>query len=109
MKTKYFYTSLVEISDITLDLGEIELSPDERVHLISLAHANIHSSVINIVLSNLPDEEKKVFLKNLVSQNHEQTWKHLKDNVSDIEDKIKKSINSVKKELREDIQSSKTK
>lgn len=107
MKNKYFYTNLVEISDIYLDLGEIELSPDERVHLIALAQANIHSIVIHIVLSNLPSEEKKVFLKNLVSTNHEATWKHLKDNVSNIEEKIKESINEAKEELRKDIKESK--
>ena len=107
MKSKYFYSSLVETTQISLELGEIELSPDERVHLISLIDANIHSVVVNTVLTNLSKEEKRVFLKNLLSQNHEQTWKHLKDNVSEIEGKIKSSIEDLKKELIEDIKNSK--
>jgi hypothetical protein len=103
MKNKYFYSSLVETTEISLELGEIELSPDERVHLISLVQANIHSVVIDTVLSSLPNEEKKVFLKNLVSQNHEKTWDHLKNNVSNIEEKIKSSIEEVKRQLQKDI------
>lgn len=107
MKSKYFYSSLVETTQISLELGEIDLSPDERVHLISLIDANMHSVVVNTVLSNLSKEEKRVFLKNLVSQNHEQTWKHLKDNVSEIEVKIKSSIEDLKKELIDDIKNAK--
>jgi len=103
MKNKYFYSSLVETSELYLDLGEMQLSPDERVHLISLIDANIHSEVVITILSNLPEEEKKVFLKNLISENHEETWKHLKINALEIEEKIKASISRVKKDLQKDI------
>ena len=103
MKNKYFYESLTETSDISLELGELELSPDERVHLISLAKANIHSVIVNTVLLNLSEEDKKIFLKNLVSQNHEETWKHLKNSTADIEEKITTAIDEVKKELKKDI------
>ena len=103
MKSKYFYESLIETSDISLELAELKLSPDERVHLISLAKANIHSVVVNTVLANLSEEDKKIFLKNLVSQNHEETWKHLKSKSAAIEEKIKHSIEKLKKELLKDI------
>lgn len=103
MKHKHFYAHLTETTDITLELGELDLTPEERVHLLSLVDANIHSVVVDTILSNLPQEEKKVFLKNLVSQNHEETWKHLKENASDIEGKIKSSIEEATKQLRKDI------
>jgi hypothetical protein len=77
------------------------------VHLISLAETNIHSVVINTVLSNLSEGDKKIFLKNLVSQNHEETWKHLKSKSAAIEDKIKISVEKLKKELLKDIKRAK--
>jgi hypothetical protein len=77
MKNKHFYAHLTETTDIVLELGELNMSPEERIHLLSLIETNIHSAVIDTVLSNLDEENKKIFLKNLVSNNHSNTWEHL--------------------------------
>lgn len=103
MKGKHFYSHLIETTDITIELAEIELTPDERVHLVSLIEANIHSTVIEVVLSNLTKEDKKIFLKNLVSNNHEIIWGHLKRKTKNIEEKIIKSVGILKKDLYKDI------
>ena len=103
MKTKHFYSHLVQINDITLDLGELEMNQEERLHLLSLLEANIHSTIISTVLSELSREEKKVFLSNLVLNNHDKTWKHLWENSKDIEDKIKKDLDKLIEEMRIDI------
>ena len=103
MKNKYFYAHLTETTDIVLELGELDLSPEERVHLLSLVEANIHSAVINTVLSNLNEENKKIFLRNLISNDHPKTWEHLSKSTEDLENKIKKTIDSIKKELLKDI------
>lgn len=103
MKKKYFYTHLVETTHITLEIAELDLKSQERVHLLSLVEANIHSTVVSNVLSNLKPEDKKIFLENLSLENHEKTWGHLKEKVSDIEDKIKSDINLVVRELRQDV------
>jgi hypothetical protein len=103
MKSKHFYSHLIETTDITIELAEIELTSDERVHLISLIEANIHSTVIETVLSNLTKEDKKIFLKNLVSNDHEIIWSHLKSKTKNIEEKISKSVGILKKDLYKDI------
>jgi hypothetical protein len=103
MKHKHFYSHLIETTDITIELAEIELTPDERVHLVSLIEANIHSTVIETVLSNLPKEDKKIFLKNLVSNDHEIIWVHLKSRTKNIEEKIIKSVGVLKKDFYKDI------
>lgn len=105
MKSKYFYSHLIETTDITVELAEMELTPDERIHLISLIEANIHSTVVNTVLSNLTEEDKKLFLKNLVSNNHQVVWAHLKSKTKNIEEKIIKSVGVLKKEFYKDIKS----
>jgi Mg/Co/Ni transporter MgtE len=103
MKSKHFYAHLTETTDIVLELGELDLSPEERIHLLSLVEANIHSAVINTVLSNLNEENKKIFLSNLISNDHPKTWKHLNKSTEDLENKIKETIDSIKKELLKDI------
>lgn len=109
MQTKHFYTNLVETTDITLEIAQLDLTPDERVHLISLMDANIHSTVVKKVLSELPKDDKKIFLKNLMQDNHDKTWEHIKKSSIDIEEKIKEAIEDLKKELIEDIKTAKTK
>lgn len=107
MKQKHFYAHLVETTDIVLELGELDLTPKERIHLLSLVEANIHSSVINTVLSTLDEENKKVFLKNLMQSDHTKTMKHLKQKRDDIEDRIQETISEIKKELLEDLKKAK--
>ncbi len=103
MKHKHFYAHITETTDVVLELGELDMSSEERIHLLALVEANIHSSVINTILSNLDEENKKIFLSNLISDNHSETWEHLNKNTKDLENKIKKTIDLVKKELRKDI------
>ena len=99
----------METSDISLEIAELKLTPDERVHLISLMEANIHSVVVKKVLSNLPKDDKKVFLKNIIVGDHNKTWEHLKNKSTHIEEKIKAAIEEIKKELIEDIKTTKSK
>lgn len=103
MKKKHFYQHLLETSDISIEIAQLDLTPDERVHLISLVEANIHTSVVETVLSNLPEEDKKTFLQNLASEDHDKIWMHLKLKSSNIEDKLIESINEIKKEFLKDI------
>jgi hypothetical protein len=108
MKRIHFYQHLIQINEITIDLGELDLSSDERLHLISLLEANVHSAVINTVLSELSQNEKKIFLSNLVENDHDKIWKHLWKNSVGIEEKIIKSAESLIKEMRADITKVKT-
>jgi hypothetical protein len=104
MKGKHFYSHLIEIHEIYLSISEMNLSDDERNHLLSLAEANIHATVINTVLPELSEAEKEIFLKNLVANNHEETWKHLLAKAQDIEAKISQSLKELKTELLKDIE-----
>lgn len=107
MKHKHFYMHLIETTDITLELANLEISKEERVHLLSLIDANIHIAVMEAVLSELPKEDKRHFLKNLSLNDHDKTWLHLRQKNKDIEEKIKKVIDNTLKELLKDVSESK--
>jgi len=103
MKNKFFYNQIIETTDISIKLTELDLTKDEQNHLVSLLDANIHSTIVHNVLSELSEEDKKVFLENLVSDNHKVTLDHLKIKIDRLEDKIKNSVEDLKKELLEDL------
>jgi hypothetical protein len=103
MKKQYFYRHIVDTSSLSLDLGDMDLSSQERMHLISLIDSNIHHAVLDLILSELKPTDKKIFLSHLASENHDKVWKLLNDKVGNIEEKIKKTAEELKKELYKDI------
>lgn len=106
MKQKYFYSHLIETSVVSLELGEMDLNPEERVHLISLVESQLHHVILDTVLSELSEEDKKIFLQHLSLDNHDKIWGHLKGRIENIEEKIKKAAEELKKELHQDIRAS---
>lgn len=100
---KYFYTHIVDTSTLSLELGDMDLTPKERLHLISLIDSNIHHEILDLILSELKPEDKKTFLNHLVSEDHGKVWKFLRGKINNIEEKIKKTAEDLKKELHKDI------
>lgn len=109
MRKKYFYTHIVDTSTLSLELGDMDLSPKERMHLISLIDSNIHHEVLDLILSELKPADKKTFLAHLASENHDKIWKLLNEKVENIEEKIKKTAEDLKRELHKDIREVKLK
>lgn len=100
---KHFYSHIIEIDSLIIELKNLELSEDERFHLISLVEANIHTSIMDVILSELTGEDKKTFLHHVANENYINIWDLLGKKVTDAEDKIKKAIHVLKKELHDDI------
>ncbi len=103
MKKKYFYTHIVDTSTLSLELGDMDLAQKERLHLISLIDSNMHQEILDLILSELKPEDKKTFLAHLASEDHNKVWKFLNEKVDNIEEKIKKTAEDLKKELFSDI------
>ncbi|SRR5258708_26633987 len=103
---KYFYSRTVDIEAIVVELDTIGLSQKEKEDLANLIDANIHNQVLDLVLSELKDEEKQIFLEHLNNERHKEVWKLLnkKDN---IDAKIKKISEQIKKEFIDDIKEAK--
>ncbi|MBI4096394.1 MAG: hypothetical protein HY425_01625 [Candidatus Levybacteria bacterium] len=100
---KYFYTHIIDTSTLSLELGDMDMTPKERIHLTSLIDSNIHHEILDLILSELSPEDKKTFLMHLASENHNKIWKLLNGKIDNIEEKIKKTAEDIKKELHEDI------
>jgi hypothetical protein len=109
MRKKYFYTHIIDISTLSLELGDMDLTPKERMHLISLIDSNIHHEILDLILSELSPADKKTFLSHLSSENHDRVWKFIKGKISNIEEKIAKTAQDIKKEFHKDIKEIKSK
>lgn len=103
MKKKYFYHQIISSEPVVGRLKELELKEDEHAHLVSLIESNVHHAVLDAILSELSKKDKKLFLKQLVSEDDAATWDFLKKRIDKVEEKIGKIADELQKELHKDI------
>lgn len=99
----FFYTHLVDIESVIANLDELDLKPEQKIHLTALIDSAFHSTILDLVLSQLQEEDKKAFVGHLTRNEHENIWKLLNDRIDNIEEKIKKVAEDLKKELHQDL------
>lgn len=104
MKKKHFYSHLIETDSIAVALGNLNMSDEERLHLIALIDSSLHHTVLDAILSELSEEDKITFLTHVSDEDHSKVWNHLNTKVDNIEDKIIKAAEELKKDLHKDIQ-----
>lgn len=104
---KYFYTHLIEIESIIVELDKLDLTSEQKVHLTNLIDSSLHHTVLDAILSELSPQDKKVFLNHLQEDDHSKIWQFLNEKVDHIEDKIKKTATDLKIELYKDLREAK--
>ena len=111
---KLFYSHLIEVDSIILELDQMDLSYEEKLHLTNLIDSSIHHSVLDAILSELSTADKRVFMQHLNQGDHDEQssssskiWKFLNDKVDGVEEKIKKAADDLKMELHKDLKEAK--
>lgn len=106
---KYFYSSLIEIESIVTKLDQLDLSREEKHHLAELVDSSLHHTILDAILSQLSEEDKRVFLRYVHEDDHKKIWEFLSGKIDNIEDKIKKAAEDLKEELHGDLREAKAK
>lgn len=105
---KHFYSFVVETDTLFMEINSLEISDNEKEHLKSLAESHIHHSVLDTILSELKDDDKKMFLSHINSKDHARTWKFVNTLIENAEEKISVAANKIKKELLHDLHEAKS-
>ena len=103
----YFYTHLIEVESIIVELDKMDLTQEQKSHLASLVDSSLHQTILDAILSELSDADKRAFIQHLDKADHEKIWRFLTEKVDGVEDKIKKAAGDLKKELHEDLRKAK--
>ncbi|MBI2012000.1 hypothetical protein HYS91_04485 [Candidatus Daviesbacteria bacterium] len=98
-----FYSHLIEIESIILELDHLDLSDKEKKHLASLIDDNLHQCILDAVLSHLTPEDKKTFINHLNAKDQEKIWEFLNNKVENIEEKIKVAAKDLKTKIHKDL------
>lgn len=106
---KKFYTHLIEIESLTIELDSMDLADHQKHELGHLLDSNIHNVVMDAILSKLPEKDKREFALLATDKDHAKVWKFLNEKSEGIESEIKKAATDMKKQLQEDIKEAKKK
>jgi len=106
---KQFYKDLVKTESLVIKINQLDLMEQEKVHLIALIDSSLHHSILDAVLSELSEGDKKLFLKHLADEEHDEVWKFLNNKVDNIEEKIKKTAEDLTEKLHADIEEAENK
>lgn len=104
---KQFYHSIIKIDSLYVALDDLGMSEKEKEHLKEIIDTNLFHTILDAVLSELPESDKKMFLEKLAEEDHEKTMEFLQKRILNIEDKIKKTAKDLIQELHVDIEESK--
>lgn len=104
---KQWYSHLIEVESIIIELDQMDLSHEEKLHLAKLVDSSLHHTVLDAVLSELSDSDKRKFVSHLNENNHDKIWKFLNEKVDNVEIKIKKVAEQLKKGLAKDLKEAK--
>lgn len=106
---KQFYDHLIEIDSLLIELDQLNIKPQEKAHLIAIIKTNVHTVILDVILSELPEKDKKMFLTHVYHDNHEHIWKFLRSRIENIEEKMIISVKKLKDEFHNDIKNLKKK
>ena len=104
---KYFFSHLIKLDSIIIELDKLDLSPEQKLHLANLIDSSLYHTILDAVLSELPLSDRKVFLNHLKENDHSKIWQFLNGKVDNIEEKIKKTADDLKLELHKDLKKAK--
>ena len=103
MTQKYFYSHLVDLESLEEELSLLDLTKDEKKELVEIAHVTLHGTILDAILSELSEVDKRKFLTLVAHGNDEKISEHLNTKVEKVEEKISAAALQIKKELKEDI------
>lgn len=99
-----FYDHLINIHDLHIELDRYDLSTEERNELMKLADSTVHHEVFDLIMVELPEEHKVVFLERFATDPSDPALLDLvKTHIPGVEEKIKARSSKVKDDLTREL------
>lgn len=100
---KHFYSHLFDFEPLRVQLIALELTEDEQNELLEIAEDTLHHSIVDLILSELSEDDKQKFMRLLLQEEHDEIWTHLNERIENIESKIIDTAEKLQEELHADV------
>lgn len=99
----HFYSHLVRFESLHIELEKLDLSNEQREHLVELASSTTHHAIIDDLLTELSHEDKTHFLLLLDENDHGKIWNHLREKIVGVEKRIQETAGKLIQQFHQDI------
>jgi ribosomal protein S13 len=104
----HFYSKIIEIETVTKGLSSLDLTDQQKIHLAQLVDSTINHSILELILGELSESDRQIFIEKLESSKHQEILEFLDTKIDNLENKIKKVADELKTEIHSDIKAAKT-
>lgn len=103
MSTVYFYDHIISLESVHVAIDQMKIEPAQRVELRNLLEEQVHYAILNMLLSELPAEDRGMFLRHQEGDQHDELWRLLGEKVDQVEDKIRQVSEELVSKMHQDI------
>jgi len=100
---KQFYSHLITLEVIRVEMNELHLSEKEKEELLKLAESHVHHVMLDEALSRIKGDDKKIFLQHVHLAEHDKALALLRKHSQNIEMHLLHAAHVLLEELRDDI------
>jgi len=107
--SQLFFDHLILIEEVSSQLDEFTLDPEEKAEIIDLIDQTLHHHTLNVIFNLLPIEKHADFVDMFKKTPHDKALlEYLKKEIkTDIEAEIKKQAERIKKEIMVEVHKAK--
>lgn len=99
-----FYDHLINIHDLHIEFDKLDLSVPDRNELIRLADSSVHHEVFDLIMIELPQQHRQVFLELLSADPGDPVIMTLASrHIPSVEEKIKARVSKLVNEFTEEV------
>ncbi len=99
-----FYDHLINIHGLHIEFDKLDLSVPDRNELIRLADSSVHHEVFDLIMIELPEEHRQVFLELFSTDPGDPVIMTLVSrHIPSVEEKIKARVSKLVNEFTEEV------
>jgi len=100
-----FWEEIVKIREVTVQINKLGVKEEEKFKLLEVVYQTFNVSILDTVLSELPEKKQKEFLAQLSEKPHSpKIIESLKEEVKDIEEKIIQAAQRLKEKILQQLE-----
>lgn len=103
MSTIYFYDHIISLESVHVAIDQMKIEPAQRIELRDLLEQQVHYAILNMLLSELPPEDRGLFLRHQEGEEHDELWRLLGEKVDQVEEKIRQVSEELVSKMHQDI------